>query len=324
MKAKALIIRFNAIGDIVLTTPVISALAEANYEVHYLTKKAFSEILETNPHVDRVITLEDSLSDVIDIIKVIKYDVVIDLHRNIRSRRVSQSVSCPSYRLKKNRVALWALTETRWKTHKEKHIVSRFMDVLQPLGITEDNPQTEYYLEKNASSKKENHHGNYMVIAVGAAWKTKCIPESSIIHIVNNSSFEEIVLIGGPDDKEIASRISTKLSRPVSNQVGLLSINESAKLISEARVLLTGDTGMMHIAAAFGVPVVAVFGSTHPSLGYVPHYGNRNVDHYIIENNDISCRPCTKQGKTKCPKGHFKCMNDLSPSEILDKVDSFL
>ena len=329
-KKKALVIRFNAIGDIVLTSPCLKALSDAGYLVHYLTKASFAEILTHNVYVDKVWKLERELSTLLPSLREEAYNVVIDLHNNLRSSQVKSALSCQAHTLQKNRIPLWILTQTPFKNHMEKHIVTRFLDVLKPLGIIISNPETSYALPKSLSQNEKliSLPKNYLAIAVGAAWKTKTIPSDKILSIIEKSGFSDIVLIGGPDEMEKASEVMVRSKRPVINLVGHLSINESAFVINGSSVLLTGDTGMMHIAAALGVPTVAVFASTHPALGYTPFYSETRASagptHYLIQNENLRCRPCTKQGKAHCPKGHFRCMLDLDNSEIVEKINSFI
>jgi ADP-heptose:LPS heptosyltransferase len=153
---------------------------------------------------------------------------------------------------------------------------------------------------------------------VGAAFYNKTIPPQLLVSIIDSSD-KNIVLIGGPEDSENATIISAETKSPVLNLTGQLSLMESASIIADAEVVISGDTGMMHIADALKVKIIAVFGSTHPILGFTP-FNRDNIASSIIQNDDLSCRPCTKQGKDFCPKGHFKCMLDLKIGDIVDKM----
>jgi len=320
----ALIIRFNAIGDIVLTSPVIDALYDNGYEVHYLVKASFKDILVRDNRIKRVWTLDDSLDEVIEALKQISLSVVIDLHNNLRSRQVKSALGIKSLTLVKNRWQLWKLTQTPFKSYKETHIVNRFLDVLAPLGIIVPNPQTRYsangvFLPTHIVIPDQP----YLVIAVGAAWETKRIPQEIILHLCNHVTTRRILLIGGKEDQQIAQYIKTHSERNVIDCTGHLTISQSAFVISKAAVVVSGDTGPLHIAAALKIPVVGIYGSTHPALGYTPYYGIDEVPHHLIQNNNLNCRPCTKQGKNKCPKGHFKCMLELDKTDIVNKVNSY-
>jgi len=289
---KALVIRFNAIGDIVLTT-----------------------------HITKVWKFSNNLSELMSELKKESFDCVIDLHNNIRSKKVSSGLDAEVHRFKKDRVADWMLTKLSIGKYQKDHIVQRFLKVIEPLGIKVDNPQPAFCFSESKKADLTLPE-NYMAIAVGAAWKTKQIPTDKIVNIIQQSKWKEIVLVGGPDDEATAQEICESTHKPIKNLVGQLSISDSARVIQQAEILLSGDTGMMHIAAALETPIVAVFASTHPLLGYVPYAESSNYE--IVQNNALSCRPCTKQGKKACPKGHFKCMIDLDYTDLVRKIDRYI
>lgn len=316
-----LVIRFNSIGDIVLTTPVVECLASNGYRVHYVAKNAFKELLDNDPHVEKVWPLQENLNDLISRIKEFKYDLVVDLHNNVRSKRISQALGVKTFRLDKERIGLFLLTQLGIGKQTRTHIVDRFMEVIRPLSLQSGTYTPRVHLPQN-EMKTADLPSRYIAVAVGTAWKTKSIPVSHLKNIIESLDPIPIVLLGGPDDVSKSNEIDTNGSH-IHNRVGQLSITESAEAIKSAQVLLTGDTGMMHIAAALDVPVVAVYGSTHPMLGYTPFYAGE-TEHSIIQNEDLSCRPCTKQGKDACPKGHFKCMMDLNTQVIIDELRSYV
>lgn len=316
-----LVVRFNSIGDIVLTSPVISRLHAEGYKVHYLTKKVFSELLENNPKVGQCWVLEDSLSKVIEELSDHSFKFVIDLHNNYRSKRVCKAISAPTYRLSKERIGMWLLTNFGIRNTSERHIVHRFLDVLSPLRLSSRSEKLEFYTESESIEYLALPE-EYLAVAVGAAWSTKQIPTAKQIEIIEQSKWKNIVLLGGPDEKEMADEIVSGTSKKITNLVGDLSITQSGLVVKDASVLLTGDTGLMHIAAAVETPTVAVFGSTHPVLGYTPFTDEKN--YYIIQNESLGCRPCTKQGKSACPKGHFKCMLDLDFKDLVTKIDKYI
>ena len=318
---KVLVIRFNAIGDLVLTSPTVKALAKEGYEVHFLVKKAFDSILSSNPHLTKVWTLSDSLSELISQLKKESFDYIVDLHNNFRSKKVAAALPAQTITLKKDRVGQWLLTNLGINKIKEQHIVHRFLDVVQPLGIEIAEPQTEYYFADDSRTGLVLP-AKYLAIAIGAAWKTKEIPVEKLAYIIDTTVWKEIVLLGGPDDAAKADRLLGLTKKPVTNLVGQLSIASSAQVVQTATVLLTGDTGMMHIAAALDTAIVAVFGSTHPILGYTPFM--KKSSYSIIQNEALGCRPCTKQGKSSCPKGHFKCMLDLDYRTLVHKIDDYI
>jgi len=318
---KILVVRFNAIGDIILTSPVTKALHNLGSEVHYLCKDVFKEILESRPDVIKVWCIKSDVSEVISDLKNEQFDFIVDLHNNLRSKQIKSALRIKAFTLQKPRIKNLLLTQFGVNKLSGKHIVNRFLDVVKPLGITYENASLDYFFGPldNLSSLPEK----FVSIAVGAAYYTKQIPIDKLVQVIDGLD-SEIVLIGGPDDVDLALAIQNKVSKKLINLVGKINISSSAKVIAQSDVLISGDTGMMHLAAALKKSVVAVFGSTHPVLGYTPFYGNAEIPFSIVQNESLKCRPCTKQGKNSCPKGHFKCMIDLDVQQIIDKTTALV
>lgn len=324
MKKKILIIRFNSIGDIVLTSPVVQALSNEGYEIHYLCKKTYHSLLSAIPNITKAHLFDGNLAQTTKALRKEKFHYIIDLHNNYRSNKVARALSVGVHRLQKQRIKLFLLTKLNFRVQPQKHIVDRFMQVASPLLSTQLRPQVTFNIGHEEIQKINSLKlpSAYVAISIGAAYYTKRIPIDKIIEIINGLSMP-VVLLGGKDDKDRANEIVKKCGSDIVNLVGNLSIIESAEVIKCSKVLLTGDTGLMHIGAAIGVPVVAVFGSTHPVLGYTPYY-NGQASYTIIESNDLKCRPCTKQGRATCPKGHFNCMNNITAQSIIKEIKSFM
>ncbi len=113
------------------------------------------------------------------------------------------------------------------------------------------------------------------------------------------------------------------------NSCGKFSLNESAELVKHAKVVVSNDTGLMHIAAAFQKPVISLWGNTSPSMGMFPYYGYNNLNERVapssilMENVKLNCHPCSKIGYSKCPKGHFKCMKELNMNDLAESSKKF-
>lgn len=297
------------------------ALHASGFEVHFLCKRPFLEILKSRPDIKKVWLLEDSLDPLLDSLKNEKFDYIIDLHNNIRSKKVKTSLSTKTYTLSKPRIDLFLMTQFGIRKKQQEHIVNRFLTVAKPLLKKEGNTQLSFsFCEETPSIKLPDE---FISIAVGAAFYTKQIPNQILIDTINGIDFP-VVLIGGQADVDKSKAIEQSCEKDLTNLTGQLSITDSAFVIKKSKVLITGDTGMMHLATALQKSVIAVFGSTHPFLGYTPFYGETNVPFEIIQNSDLGCRPCTKQGKDQCPKGHFKCMKDIEATEIIEKSKQFI
>lgn len=318
---KILVIRFNSIGDIILTSPVTDALHKEDYEVHYVCKTAYAEILNHRPDISKVWELKDSMEELIQQLKNESFDHIVDLHNNLRSKHIKSALRVPAQTLDKSRIDLFLMTQLSIKKKQHPHIVERFLDVIDSLVESRTQSPLSFYKEVDYDGLALP--ASFVCIAVGAAFYTKQIPETLLIKTINQLNLP-VVLIGGPDDEQRAKKIQESCSGKLTNLVGQLSISESAEVIDQSEVLLTGDTGMMHLAAALQKSVVAVFGSTHPFLGYSPYYGDTSTKFEIVQNTNLNCRPCTKQGKDECPKGHFKCMTALKANDLIKKINQFI
>jgi len=313
---KFLIIRFSSIGDIVLTTPVVRALATAedNNEIHYITKEKFADTLENNPYISKLYTIKKDVTEVEDKLKAEQYDYIIDLHRNLRSRRLISKLGQPSKYFNKLNYEKWIRVNLKWDILPEVHIVYRYMDTIAFLGIKYDGKGLDYFLNDNDEevfnsitiSKAED----YNVFVIGGAHFTKQIPENILISAGKNSK-GKVVLLGGNDDVAKAKAIEEGIGENCLNLVGKLSLNESAAIVKYSQRILTADTGLMHIAAAFNREIISIWGNTIPEFGmYALLPDDSQNKNHIFEVKNLKCRPCSKIGYKTCPKKHFKCMKE--------------
>lgn len=326
---KILVIRFSSIGDIVLTTPVLRALKEQlpDVELHYLTKNKFASLLFNNPRVDRLITIEKSIDEVLPELKKEQYDLVVDLHKNVRTLALKSKLKRPSKSFEKLNFQKWLLVNTKKNRMPNVHIVQRYMDTVQSLGIKQDGEPCEFYISsENEINVPENlslSTTDFMGVAIGAQFATKCLPTEKLVEILSQIN-GPIVLLGGPEDELKGNDIVAQLTnKEIMNTCGKFNLQQSASIVRQAKVLLTHDTGLMHIATCFKVPVVSVWGNTVPELGMYPYYPNNPELFSIHEVKNLSCRPCSKIGYQACPKKHFKCMMDQDLEGIVKSIQAF-
>lgn len=324
---KVLIIRFSSIGDIVLTTPVVRCLKQQKpgLELHYLTKKSFAPVLEANPYIDKLHYLEDDLQVVTETLKAEAFDCVIDLHKNLRTARVRQALQTKSYDFPKLNVQKWLYVNLKLNLMPDKSIVERYFEAVKPLGIHNDGQGLDYFIpEKDKTDHKDipmSHWAGYVGYVIGGSFNTKKLPVAQWQELCRLSPIP-VILLGGPEDRDEAEEIAAIDPIKIYNSCGKFNINESADLVQHAKLVISNDTGLMHVAAAFKKPVVSLWGNTTPQMGMFPYYGYNNLkqnvapDSLIIENNNLNCRPCSKIGYDKCPKKHFKCMKELNFSGI--------
>lgn len=326
---KILIIRFSSIGDIVLTTPVMRCLnqqLEGEIELHYLTKNQYQSILTSNPNVAKVYGIDKSTNEVIEQLKNEQYDYIIDLHKNLRSKRVTKKLKALSFTFDKLNYQKWLMTTFKINKLPALHIVERYLKAVSVLGVENDGLGLEYYIPEldvvDFKSLPETHQNGYVSFAIGAQHNTKRLPVEKMIKIITELNLP-IVLLGGKEDVADAELIKKSLGNLVYIACGKYNLNQSASLVQQSKVLLTHDTGLMHIGAALGVSIVSVWGNTIPEFGMYPYYPSNPEKFVIIENKELNCRPCSKIGYDKCPKKHFKCMEELSDSKIVKDVNSF-
>lgn len=308
---KILIIRFSSIGDIVLTTPVVRCLKQQlpDAEVHYLTKRSFKGIVEHNPFITKVHSIEKNVNEVIAELKSHNFDFVIDLHNNIRSLQVKTALGKPSSTFKKLNFKKWLLVNFKINKMPNQHVVDRYMQTLDKLGVKNDLQGLDYFIpekdEVNVALFPKTHQAEYIGFVIGAKHATKQLPVEKIIGICKQLN-QPIVLLGGKEDIDNANIIEKAVGANIYNACGKFNLNQSASIIKQATKIITHDTGLMHIAAAFKKEIISVWGNTVPALGFSPYLPA--IASKMVEVKNLSCRPCSKIGYKKCPKGHFKCM----------------
>ena len=323
---KVLIVRFSSIGDIILTTPVIRCVKKQikNAVVHYVSKKQFSSILESNPYIDKLYTIEKNVSEISAHLKKEKYDFVVDLHHNLRTAQLKSILGRRSKSFHKLNIEKWLIVNTRINKLPDVHIVDRYLDTVKELGVKNDGKGLDHFIPETDTIdiKKlpsEFHHG-YLGFVIGARHFTKQLPIQKMISICKKIH-QPIVLLGGKEDSEKANEIISELpaqnSKLIFNACGKYNLHQSASLVKQASKIITHDTGLMHIAAAFKKEIVSIWGNTIPEFGMYPYYGFSEIRNLRSEVKDLSCRPCSKIGFSKCPKYHFKCMNEINEEEIV-------
>ncbi len=321
---KILVIRFSSIGDIVLTTPVVRCIKNQipDSEIHYATKTDYHSLLENNPDINRIHLLEESnLHKLIKELRQEKFDFVVDLHRNIRTFLIKTKLLRPSATFHKLNLEKYLLVNFHLDRLPDTHIVNRYFEAVKKLGVTNDGKGLDYYFPENFEVNHVKKFGipetGFVVAGLGGKFFTKKYPVPSWIEAINASG-KPFVLLGGQDETEEANQIAARTN--AHNLVGKTSLHESAWIIKNAHKVITHDTGLMHIAAAFRKEIISLWGNTVTAFGMYPYYGNEDVKSVILEVSGLKCRPCSKLGHKKCPEGHFDCMNRIEPRLIVEAI----
>ncbi len=319
---KFLIIRFSSIGDIVLTTPVIRCLKQQipDAEVHVLTKPALKQVLEHNPYIDHLHLLDKPLLVKAIELKSMGFECIIDLHNNLRTRIIKSILDITAYSFNKLNFEKSILVKLKSNLLPLEHIVDRYMNTVAALGVLNDGKGLDYFLPNEITFPSNvKLPSSYTAFAIGAQHFTKRLPNAKIIDICKQST-NTIVLLGGKEDAANGALIASQSGPHVLNLCGKLSLAQSALAVKQASVVITHDTGLMHIAAAFKKPIVSVWGNTVPEFGMTPYYGTTYIRNAKFEIRNLSCRPCSKIGFNNCPKKHFNCMQLQNSTAIAQEA----
>jgi len=323
-KARILVIRFSSIGDIVLTTPVLRALKtqlHGGAEIHVLTKEKFAGLFEGNPHVDHLHTMKITVQEVIPELEKVGFDYIIDLHNNIRSRIVRRRLKSMCFVFKKLNFEKWLWVNTGINRMPDVHVVQRYMDALKAFSVVDDGSGLDFYIPErervNVQSLPAEFSQGYIALALGGAHIGKRMDAEKLIRVCASIP-HPIVLLGGPEDRATGEAIASALGDACVNRAGACSIHQSADLLRQSRIVISGDTGLMHIASAFGKKIISIWGCTVPGLGMAPWHPH--PDSVIIEPQGRKKRPCSKLGN-RCKYGNDnRCIQAVSEDSIRDAV----
>lgn len=329
---KILLIRFSSIGDILLTSPVVRCLKRQvkGAEVHFLTKQVFRSLVEHSPHIDRLHAIEDDVNEAIPALKRERFDLIVDLHHNLRTWRVKRALGVRARSFPKLNVEKWLMVNfKRDRLPRRKdgrgalHIVDRYMSTVEHLGVKNDGLGLELHIppemEVAVATLPENHRTGYTAMAIGALHYTKRLPPHRLVELAQMIQ-GPIVIIGGPDDRAVAAQIATAVGARAFDATGKHDLLGSASLIRQARGVIAHDSGAMHVAAAFQKNVVSIWGNTIPEFGMYPYIPQHPGRAHIAEVKGLDCRPCSKLGFDQCPRGHFHCMEKQDLEWISDRA----
>lgn len=320
---KILVVRFSSIGDIVLTSSVVRALKTQlpEAEIHFLTKDKFKDLVAFDPNISKVFTIEKDIGERISELNAERYDHLIDLHNNLRTRRLSFRLRVQTHRFPKLNWRKWLFVRFKKDVLPRIHVVERYFEAVKELGVQNRNEGLRFYpVPESKIIEHELPTDDFLTIAIGAQFATKRMP-NELLEILLAKIETPIVLLGGLEDVDRGQA----LVQPgkVYNLCGKLSLSDSARLVEKSYCLLTNDTGMMHIASSGKTPIVSVWGNTVPAFGMFPYRPNDLDSFRIHEVHDLKCRPCSKIGFQECPKGHFKCMKNQDSEEILASIKHY-
>ncbi len=310
---KVLIIRFSSLGDVLLTTPFIRSLKNQfpYLLIDFIVKEAYKDILINNPYINKLYIFKkrkNEIAELKEMLSVNKYDLVIDLQNNFRSSSLIKKLNGYKTVFNKHTFLKFLLVKLKIdKMSSKAQIAVRYASTINGLQLDPDG--LDLYTDKEPD-KIIREGKNLIGFCPGSRHFTKMWPKEYFIelgNILTKNGFL-IVLLGGKSDKAICNELNSAIPGSVS-LCGNDDILQTASDIKMCKLIVCNDSGLMHAACAVGIPVLTFFGSTVKQFGFTP-YKNKNS---ILENNSLSCRPCSHIGRASCPKGHFKCMLQLTP-----------
>jgi len=337
---KILIIRMSSIGDVLLTTPVIRLLRNQfpNSQIDFVIKNQFADLLKYHPGINHLFRYDknkggNSLKTIKQEIRNQRYDLIVDLHKNFRSYYLtSGSGSREIIRYKKGVIQRFFLVKFKLNLYRAiVPIYQRYLNCLNRFKIAYDgsgleiffDPGTETGVSEKYSEFLNNSAGVTIGIAPGAKHATKQWTAegfSSVINFMIQNRNARIILFGSGDAGEIVKSFSVQKPQLVLNTIGELSLLETAALMNHCNLVLTNDSGLLHLASALNKKVVAIFGSTTEELGFFPYL----TDHIVVQNYNLKCRPCSHIGRDRCPKRHFKCMKEITGEKVIEAIKELL
>ncbi len=320
---KILIIRLSSLGDIILTSPLIQELRRKypDARIDFVVKKEYAEIagqflwlsniyiIDTTKGTEEIQRLNGELKET-------GYDHILDLHNNFRSRRIRRGLSGSLAIINKRTFKRWLLVKTKINLlTDEPDIIGRYFETARKLGISDSGTGAGFGKEFHSSPVKK------AALCPGAKHWNKRWPPEYYVDVAKDLIARgfHIDLFGSSEENEYVGSIASQLPQDkITNLCGTLTLAELPARIAECSLAITNDSGLMHVASAVGIPTIAIFGPTVREFGFMPR--NKNVQ--IVENLNLDCRPCTTIGLDHCPKGHFKCMKEMTPEIVIEKFST--
>ncbi|MDQ3138325.1 MAG: glycosyltransferase family 9 protein [Gemmatimonadota bacterium] len=321
-----LVVRFSSIGDVLLTTPLLRAIRTKwpGARVTVLTKRQHVPLVSDNPNVTEAfgITPQDTARRVAGLIRRVRYSHLLDLQGGMRTLPLRLLARGPWSGFSHRRLARELLIRFKHNRYTEHvPVPDRYFEAAADLGVEPDGGPLEFFLNPSAEEKAAGWLARagigttraLVAVAPGAAHATKRWPVEHWINLIRKIAHTgaDIVALGGPEDSAVGAEVAAQGGLQVASAAGELSLQETGAVLKRSAALISGDTGVMHMATGVGTPVVALFGPTVRQFGFFPYNGHASV----VERN-LGCRPCSSHGSAECPLGHHLCMREILPDMV--------
>ena len=337
---KTLVIRFSSVGDITLSSLFLRAFRTRfpQCDVDYVVKEEYADLIRHDPNITHVLEFPagGTFADLHRLRRRItaeRYDLVVDLHDSLRSRYLCLGTT-RVLRINKRKLARILLVKFKWNVYKRTSgapsVAERYVEAVEKLGVVNDGKGLDLFLtpevveKAQAALRQEGITPGTPLIGIAPSarhWNKMWLKErfAEVGATLAHEHQAGVALFGSGEEEEarcneIAAELHMRApGRPIANLAGKLTLLQTAAAMDSCAVVITNDSGLMHLAAARKRKVVAIFGPTVRELGFFP-YGTQSV---VVEVSGLDCRPCTHIGLPSCPRGHFKCMRDISAQQVV-------
>lgn len=319
------VLRLSSLGDVILTLPAVRALARAfpQARISFWTKEEYAGAVRFEPAIDHVRVLEPEARKIEDLVSMSAElegcDLIVDLHGSLRTRLLCFRQAAPVVRAPSSRLLRARWVHARWsRPRAAPHALERYATALRPIGVepagtpevtagAEAEAWAEAWLEGWAGASRP------VALCPGARHFTKRWPEAHWIALdagLRAQGRPRLYLSLESERRALGSLTAALEGDPDARWV-CEPLPRLAALLSRCATAVSGDSGLMHLAAARGLKVVALFGSTAPELGFAP----AGAGHEVLCRHE-PCQPCTLHGRERCPRGHFRCMIGITPADV--------
>ncbi len=328
---RVLVIRFGSLGDVVITSAVVEALFRTGerHRIVFLTKRRYAALFDGDPRIERVVGVEgnDSPGEIARAAGK-KFDAVIDLHGTLRSIAVSTLIKAPvKARVRKHALARRLMVWSRNRFRRRFDVLGSYMDTLLAVGVNErilprllPGPEALDSADRLLSPFRKA--GSRLIgLAPGSRHPSKRWDARSWARLADLCAARGDVplIFGDHDDRGFADEVQGLAETKIPSIAGEADLRATVGAIARLDCLVSNDSGPMHVAGALGTPFVAVFGPTHPDLGFVPGYPSGAILHA-----GLPCSPCSIHGQSPCRLGGRPCMSLISPETTLAEADRMM
>jgi lipopolysaccharide heptosyltransferase II len=330
---RILLVRFSSLGDVLLTTPLIRALRTRHpaATISVLTKQAWAPLLSANPHLDEVIAVApgQSLVPLARALRAARFSHLLDLHGSVRTRVLRLLVPGSWTGFDARRRARQSLIRSHRDTYRDRvPVPERYFEAARELDVAPDGRPAELFTSPAAEARAEawlaraglEVDQHLVVLAPGSAHASKRWPVRHWRQLASELARRgfHIALVGGAGDRVVAAEIAASAGSRAASAAGELDLQASGALVRRATVTISGDTGPMHLATAVNTAVVALFGPTVEQFGFFPYQAEA-----VVLQRDLPCRPCTSKGGPRCPLDHHRCLEEILPEEVMQRLLEF-